>query len=1024
MCESIFQSSPIAMAVMTAGGNWIAVNPAFRTLFGYSPDEPVERTLRDSIDPNDVPEVSRLLSQLNRGEISYFQRDVCCVRKCGSPTWAQLTIHCIDLPGEQKLFAVNVQDITRRKDAEQAREHSAALIRSIGENAGDLILVVGLPGLEVLYASPAFESLLGYSSARLSGSDSLKLLHPDDWMVVRQTVEQMSANKLDSSIIMVRYIHADGSPHYVEAHGCAVRNANGQIVRIVVIGRMIDDRIETDRKLAASERRLQTLLDSTAEGIYGLDRNGTCTFCNAACLKMLGYGRPEAMLGKNVHQLIHHSHADGAKFPQEECRVASTLGHGRLVHVEDEILWRADGSYFTAEFWSHPIYDGRELAGCVVTFVDITTRKEAESALRNAHRDAEQFIDSVPSILIGLDAEGRIERWNLAATQTFGLSRGDVHGRLLSSCGIQWLGDLNDALKSLAGTDQLTVDSLRFNRNGEERSLGLTIRRIKSYEDVRLEFLIVGADITERKRAAEELLWKTAFLEAQTNSTEDGILVVGPDGRRILQNRRLLELFKVPPEIAATVGDDALLGFVLPKVKQRDCFLEKVRYLYEHRDQISYDEIEFTDGMVFDRYTSPVLGPHGEYYGRIWTFRDTTHKKKTQDLLQQLSLAVEQSPVSIVITDLDGRITYVNRKFCEASGYNAGELVGRNPRILKSGRTSQEEYKRLWEAVASGKEWRGVFHNRKKNGETYCETAVIRPIQGSNGVISHFLGVKEDITEKLALEAQLRQAQKLEAIGQLAAGIAHEINTPMQYIGDNTRFLETTWASLQTIFERLSQTTGDSPESAAEALKDLVRIRDAADLEYLNSEVPSAIQQSLEGIQRVTKIVQAMKEFSHPGAEKKVPADINKAIETTVTVARNEWKYVSELKTILDDSLGPVPCLIGEFNQVILNLIINASHAIADVVGDGSQSKGKITIRTARKGDEAEISIEDTGGGIPDEIRSRIFEPFFTTKAPGKGTGQGLALAHNTIVEKHGGRIWFDSEPGKGTTFFIRLPIR
>jgi signal transduction histidine kinase len=196
-----------------------------------------------------------------------------------------------------------------------------------------------------------------------------------------------------------------------------------------------------------------------------------------------------------------------------------------------------------------------------------------------------------------------------------------------------------------------------------------------------------------------------------------------------------------------------------------------------------------------------------------------------------------------------------------------------------------------------------------------------------------------------------------------------------------------------------------------------------ADTDYLLKEIPHAIDQSLEGLERVAKIVRAMKEFSHPGSEEKRAVDINKAIETTVTVARNEWKYVADVVTQLDSCLPLVPCLGGEFNQVILNLIINAAHAIAGVVGDGSKGKGKITISTRRDGPWVQIAIQDTGTGIPPEIQSRIFEPFFTTKPVGKGTGQGLALAHSAIVNRHQGRIWFESEPGQGTTFFIKLPV-
>jgi signal transduction histidine kinase len=195
------------------------------------------------------------------------------------------------------------------------------------------------------------------------------------------------------------------------------------------------------------------------------------------------------------------------------------------------------------------------------------------------------------------------------------------------------------------------------------------------------------------------------------------------------------------------------------------------------------------------------------------------------------------------------------------------------------------------------------------------------------------------------------------------------------------------------------------------------------DLPYLEKELPNAIDQSLEGLRRIGRIVKAMKEFSHPGSNEKLPADINRAIETTITVARNEWKYVAEVVTDLDPSLPPVPCLQGEFNQVILNLLVNAAHAISAVVGDGAKNKGKITVTTRRVDDSAEITIHDSGTGIPKEIQARIFEPFFTTKPVGKGTGQGLSLAHSTIVKRHRGQIWFESAPGEGTTFFIRLPL-
>lgn len=279
--------------------------------------------------------------------------------------------------------------------------------------------------------------------------------------------------------------------------------------------------------------------------------------------------------------------------------------------------------------------------------------------------------------------------------------------------------------------------------------------------------------------------------------------------------------------------------------------------------------------------------------------------------------------------------------------------------------------------------------------------------------------------ERNRMEVQLRHAQKLEGIGQLAAGIAHEINTPTQYIGDNTRFLQEAFEDLFKVFEqqdRLLQAVKERKEVNG-LLSEVEKAMRDADLDYLKEEIPKAIKQSIDGVHRVTKIVNAMKEFSHPGAVTKTPADLNRAIENTITVARNEWKYVAEMVTDFDPDLPSVPCVLDEFNQVILNLLVNAAHAIEDARGEDGNKMGKITVSTKVRDSWAEIRIGDTGSGIPKKIREKVFDPFFTTKEVGKGTGQGLAIAHSVVVDKHNGELSFESEEGKGTVFIIRLPF-
>ncbi len=282
-----------------------------------------------------------------------------------------------------------------------------------------------------------------------------------------------------------------------------------------------------------------------------------------------------------------------------------------------------------------------------------------------------------------------------------------------------------------------------------------------------------------------------------------------------------------------------------------------------------------------------------------------------------------------------------------------------------------------------------------------------------------------DITERRILETQLVQAQKLESIGQLAAGIAHEINTPTQYVGDNIEFLQTAFESLNDlaqVFQNLVTEAGKGhvPKECAAKIENAL---EEAHLDFLAEQVPRAISQSLEGVERIASIVLAMKEFSHPGTAEKVSVDLNQCIKSTITVSRNEWKYVANVTTDLQPNLPPIPGLPAELNQVILNMIVNAAHAISDVAANNENEKGEIAISTRLDGKWVEMRIRDTGSGIPEAIRERVFDPFFTTKEVGRGTGQGLAIAHNAIVDKHGGTITLESEIGRGTTFIVRLPV-
>jgi two-component system NtrC family sensor kinase len=411
------------------------------------------------------------------------------------------------------------------------------------------------------------------------------------------------------------------------------------------------------------------------------------------------------------------------------------------------------------------------------------------------------------------------------------------------------------------------------------------------------------------------------------------------------------------------------------------------------------------------------------------------YKKAQEELRRQRDYndaIIQGTPAMVAGIAPSGLATFVNPSVCQHTGFHPDEIIGRDWwRLFYPG----EEYRQveqLFDLLKDGPARDHEMALTTKSGEKRTVNWNFFNKRGETGQADEWIAFGNDVTEqKLAeqgrrlMEIQLRHAQKLESVGQLAAGIAHEVNTPTQYIGDNIRFLQQSFARITPLLrqhERLLRAFQDhtaTPELAG-AMR---RAVEECDLNFLLEETPRAIEQSLEGIHNVARIVHSMKDFSHPGSAEKILVDINQAVESTLVVSANEWKYVANLVKDLQPDLPRVPCLPGELNQVILNLVVNAAHAIAGVVGTEPREKGSITLATRRDGDWVEIQVADTGTGIPEAIRDKVFDPFFTTRSVGQGTGQGLAIARNVIVSRHHGTLTFQTQERIGTVFIIRLPI-
>jgi PAS domain S-box-containing protein len=425
-------------------------------------------------------------------------------------------------------------------------------------------------------------------------------------------------------------------------------------------------------------------------------------------------------------------------------------------------------------------------------------------------------------------------------------------------------------------------------------------------------------------------------------------------------------------------------------------------------------------------------------------------RAENEALRAQLALrdhALDGTPSFFVITRQEQPvpiIVYCNKIVADTHGYAREELIGKPITLLTQLVGHDPTFMaEVQAALVAGRTVQFEDEVTRADGSTFWLGVSIRPLYDGAGRFTHSVTVGADITakrvethkkqelqdkllaemkerERIGIELQL--AQKLESVGRLAAGIAHEINTPIQYVGDSLHFLRSAFEDFDKLFESMNRAAGILPDGAArEAYKnEIAELERKYDTEYLRTEVPKALTRTFDGVERVTNIVKAMKEFAHPDAIEQYAVDLLHALETTLLVASNEYKYVAKVRTEFGE-LPHVVCNVGELNQVFLNLIVNAAHAIKDS-GKDSDS-GEIVIRVAAEGDQAVICVSDNGCGVPKENLSKLYDPFFTTKEVGRGTGQGLAISHAIVVDKHGGEISVSSEVGVGTEFTVRLPI-
>ena len=894
------------------------------------------------------------------------------------------------------------------------------------ERARDSILWVERDG-RIGYANDAAHLLLGYGPGQLLGRPL------GDVCPGRSLTDWASESPGDAGSVAGRTLctlrRCDGRDVPVEV---SVGRIDAADERLCLFVRDRTPRIAAERALRASEEYLRTVIENVTDVILCLDEAGRITYVSPSCHQTTGFP-PSEYLGKLVTAVVHPE--DVAATAEGVSRAARNPGE--IVAAEIRLPHK-DGTWRTLRSRGRRVGARNDDLRIVVSVRDVTAEREREAALAwraqlselgTVFQTSPTEDSDLPSVLrrggeavAQLSQAAAVHIWLQATEPASGRARQGPFGTnryhgLLDEPSLDRITRLGKPLR---------VDRAEGDPPGD-RSAWATVAGIPLTVDGAALGVVVVAWSRRPDDAVVETLeslapaWASAIRERQLRETmvaQQALLryVLDNIPHFVFWKDRSLVFQGCNRAFARACGFDDPAAIVgksdhdMPwKPEETEGYRACDRTVMQTgAPLLDVEETQLrADGSQAVLLTSkiPMRNPAGEVIGVLGVFADITERRREEEQRRLLFAAIEHAGEAIVITDATGVIQYVNPAFEAATGYGRAEAVGVRPSVLKSGTHPDAFYRDLWATILRGQVWKGRFHNRRKDGTPFEEEATISPVLDDTGTLRNFVAVKRNITAELELESKLRNAQKLEAVGQLAAGIAHEINTPAQYVGDNLQFLKDSFRDLLAMTN--PSTDGTAPDE------------DAA---FLVSEIPRAIDQSLEGVGRITKIVRAMKEFSHR-SDDKAPTDINRAIETTVTVARNEWKYVAEVVTDFDPELPQVECLRGELNQVVLNMIVNAAHAIADVVGDASNGKGTITIATRHADGWAEIRISDTGTGIPESIRDRIFDPFFTTKEVGKGSGQGLAIAHSVVVQKHGGTISLESAPGTGATFVIRVPV-
>ena len=880
--------------------------------------------------------------------------------------------------------------------------------RTISASANDAILMMDSEG-NISYWNTAAETVFGYPEAEALGKALHQLLAPErfheafrkGFSYFKNTGEGAAVGKTLELVALRK----NGVEFPVELSLSSVKLGNHWSA--IGILRDITERKLAEETVERLKNEMEMILESAGEGIITMDLNGYHILVNPSAARMLGY-EVEEMIGRPSHSLWHYKKADGRPYPEEDCPIYATLREGTIHRCESEVFWRKDGTGFPVEYISTSIQSNGVITGVVIVFHDIAERKLAEELIHKQQELTTQIIETIPMRVFWKDRALHYLGCNTALARDAGENGpANLIGKDDFQLGWREQAEIyraDDRQVMETNTPKLSYDEQQTSSTGED--IWLRTSKVPLHNGAGEVIGVLGTyeDVTEHVKAQNELEWKNSVLFAQQEFSPDAILLVDDKTKIVFYNRRFVDMWNLPEEVVRAGLDQPVLQTTLMQMMDPEKELSRIEYLYEHREEKSHEELLVKDGRIVDRYSSAVVGEEGQYYGRVWYFRDITERKQAESILREseerFRMAFQNSAIGMALVDVDGRWLKVNDALCRILGYAEQELLRKTFQDITHPDDLESDLNFVAQLLARKIDHyqmeKRYFH---KDGHAVWALLSVSLLRDTEGKPIHFISQIEDITERKQAEEKIRRLnegleirvkertrqlmdayeelvrkEKLAVLGQVAGSVGHELRNPLGVMSNAVYFL-------QTVLSDADETTREY-------------------LDIIKSEIAAS-----------ERIVGDLLDSVRTKPPRLETAGVEQLIE--LSLGKCTVPSSVEIKLDIPARLPPLQVDSMQIHQVFRNLISNGMEAMPE--------GGALEIRALENEvtKNVTISVRDTGIGMTPEQLSNLFQPLFTTKA--RGIGLGLVVVKN-LTEANGGSIEVQSEAGKGTVFSVTFP--